>query len=159
MSTELFGMEDDTPTGMEVVETDKERDARLRKEFIENGANDLRVFYHSNNKTMPTEYNAWHKKKLKMFYHGYQQCRKEPRADVDRSWTDPAKANYDRRLVCWWEDKFDDSTPAPFLKCPRFDTLSGIGYGCSNFANTLDEMYAYFSPHAHVHVELKFQSS
>ena len=65
-------MEDDTPTGMEVVETDKERDARLRKEFIENGANDLRVFYHSNNKTMPTEYNAWHKKKLKMFYHGYQ---------------------------------------------------------------------------------------
>ena len=152
MSTELFGMEDDTPTGTEVEETDEKRHTRLRKEFIENGANDLR-FYYSNNKTMPTEYNAWHTNKLKVFYHGYKQCRKEPRAYVDRSWTDPAKANYDRRLVCWWEDKFDDSTPGPFLKCPRFGSFSGIGYGCSNFANTLDEMYAYFSPHAQVYVE------
>ena len=153
MSTELFGMEDDTPTGMEVVETDKERDARLRKEFIENGAKDLRGFYDRDNKEARTPYNAWQTKKLKMFYHSYEQCRKEARADVDRSWTDPAKANYDRRTVCWWEDKFDDSTPGPFLKCPRFDTFSGIGHGCSNFANTLDEMYAYFSPHAQVYVE------
>ena len=59
MSTELFGMEDDTPTGMEVVETDKERDARLRKEFIENGAKDLRGFYHPDNKAALTSYNAW----------------------------------------------------------------------------------------------------
>ena len=153
MSTELFGMEDDTPTGMEVVETDKERDARLRKEFIENGAKDLRGFYHPDNKTTFTSYNAWHTKKLKMFYHTFPQCRAEARADVDRSWTDPAKANYDRRTVCWWDDKFDDSTPVPFLKCPRFDVYSGMGYGCSNHANTLDEMYAYFSPHAQVYVE------